>query len=98
VEFNLLQVIKLLAQIIHTALSVSTTSLGQDGLSVVLSQPSSKRRESGIDIVCDALGVGAGVVRVEILVHIEDQVVGCAVRVLDGGESGGRSVADVGSG
>lgn len=45
--------------------------------------------ESAADAVGGAGGRGAGVIRVEVLVHVEDEVVGAAVEVGDTGKDGG---------
>ena len=60
----------------------SATSLGQDCLALVLTQPVAKVCES-IGIVSGAGGVGATVVGVEVLVHVEDEVCRAAVEVRD---------------
>ena len=51
-------------------------------------EPLRKGLESGADTVGDAGARGARVVRVEVLVHVEDEVVGAAVEVGDAGENG----------
>jgi len=68
-------------------LSVSTTSLSQHGLPVVLLEPFCERLERSVDVVLVALGVGAGVVAVKVLVYIHDEVGGGAIRVLDSVQS-----------
>jgi hypothetical protein len=60
----------------------STTCLGQDGLTLVLTQPVAESGER-IGIVSGASGVGAAVVGVEVLVHVEDEVCCAAVEVGD---------------
>ena len=45
--------------------------------------------EAGLDLVGGAVGVGAGVVGVEVVVEVEDEVVGAARGVGDGGEAVG---------
>ena len=86
-EIYILQELQLLAQILLTALSVTATSLSQHGLPVVLLEPCCEWLERSIDVVLDALGVGAGVVAVKVLVYIHDEVGGGAIRVLDSVQS-----------
>ena len=57
-------------------ISSSATGLGQDCLALVLTQPVAKVSEC-IGVVGGAGGVGAAIVGVEVLVHVEDEV-GCA--------------------
>ena len=77
------QHIQLLAHSFQAARIVrSTTSLSQDGLTLVLTQPVAKVGE-GVGVVGGAGGVGAAVVGVEVLVYVEDQVCGAAVEVGD---------------
>jgi hypothetical protein len=82
-HWYLLQKLEFLAQILLATLSVSATSLSQHGLPAVLLEPSCERLERGVDVVLHALGVGSRVVTVQVLVHVHDEVVGGAVRVLD---------------
>jgi hypothetical protein len=58
----------------------STTGLGEDRLALVRAQPVAQRRE-GLGVVGRARRVRARVVRVEVLVHVEDQVRRSAVEV-----------------
>jgi hypothetical protein len=60
----------------------SATGLGQDGLAIVLAQPVAESGER-IGVVGGAGGVGAAVVGVEVLVHVEDEVCCAAVEVGD---------------
>ena len=60
----------------------SAAGLGQDGLTLVLTQPVAKVGE-GVGVVGGAGGVGAAVVGVEVLVHVEDEVCCAAVEVGD---------------
>jgi hypothetical protein len=94
----LVQELNLLAKILLTASSVTATSLGQHSLPAVLLEPGGKGLEGGIDVVLDALGVGSGVVAVKILVYVHDEVVGGAIRVLDGVEGRGGAGGDEGLG
>lgn len=50
--------------------------------------------ESDADAVGGADGRGAGVVPIEVLVHVEDEVVRAAVEVCDTGEDGGGAPTD----
>jgi hypothetical protein len=86
------------------ASSVATTNLRQDSLTLVGAKPGSKGNERVLDVVAGALGVGTRVVAVEVTVHVEDDLVGRAVGVLDleerrtaGGGEGTRGCV-VGSG
>lgn len=86
--------IKLLAHVSEAAVGVrATTSLGQHGLAVVLAEPVTEALE-GVGVGGGALSVGARAVRVEVLVHIEDQVVGRAILVGNLVQSGSRAVRD----
>jgi hypothetical protein len=60
----------------------STAGLGQNRLALVRAQPVAERGES-VDVVRRAGGVGSAVVRVEVLVYVEDEVCGAAVEVGD---------------
>ena len=51
-------------------------------------EPLGQGLESGADAVGGARARGARVVRVQVLVHVEDEVVGAAVEVGDAGEDG----------
>jgi hypothetical protein len=82
-HWYILQELKLLAQVLLTALSVSSTGLSQHSLPVVLLEPSSERLERGVNVVLHALRVRSGVVTVQVLVHVHDEVVGGAIGVLD---------------
>lgn len=57
-------------------------------------EPSGERLESSGDVVCDAFGVGAGAVAVEVLVDVHDEVGDGAIGVLDCAECGGRAGRD----
>lgn len=88
--------VKLLAQHRQArAVSSTATSLGQDRLAVVGTQPAAQSLER-VDIVGCAGRVCATAVRVEVGVDVEDEVVLCAVDVLDLGERGCRAVGDEG--
>jgi hypothetical protein len=89
--------IELLAERSQAAGVVRATSLGEDGLALVGAEPGAEGVE-GFDVVGGAGGVGAGAVGVEVLVDVEDQVVGAAVEVGDLGEGGGGAVVDEGAG
>jgi hypothetical protein len=89
--------IELLTKHSEAAGIVRATSLGEDGLALVGTEPSTESVE-GVDVVGGASGVSSGSVRVEVLVDIEDQVGGAAIEVLDLGESGARTVGDVSGG
>lgn len=71
----------------------SATSLGQDGLTLVLAQPVAESGER-IGVVGGAGGVGAAVVGVEVLVHVEDEVCCAAVEVGDFDQSAAGAVGD----
>lgn len=65
----------------------AATSLREQSLTLAVLEP---REQGGEDIGgLDTGGSGAGAVGVEILVDVEDEVVGAAVRVGDAGEGGG---------
>ena len=61
-------------------------------------EPLDEGLESDVDAVGGASGRGAGVVGVEILVHVEDEIVGAAVEVGDAGENGGGAARYEGGG
>jgi hypothetical protein len=84
----LVQAIKRSANILLTRSSVAATDLRQDSLTLVVAEPGSKRNERVFDVVARALGVGTRVVAVEVAVHVEDELVGRAVGVLDLEEGG----------
>lgn len=54
--------------------------------------------EAGADGVGGAAGRGARVVGIEVLVHVEDEVVRATIRVGDAGEGGGGAARDKGRG
>jgi hypothetical protein len=92
------------ANIRLAASSVTTTNLRQDSLTLVGAKPGSKGNESILDVVAGALGVGARIVAVKITVHVEDDLVGRAIGILNleerrtaGGGEGTRGCV-VGSG
>lgn len=85
--------IELLAKHGQAAGIVGATSLSEDSLALVGTEPGTKGVE-GVDVVGGAGGVGAGAVGVEVLVDVEDEVGGAAVEVGDLGESGARAVID----
>lgn len=82
----------LLTQIFRTACRVSSSSLCVECLSVVRSKPSGKWRKGIRDVVSDTLSVGATVIAVEILVHVEDQIGGAVIWIHDFEQCGARSV------
>lgn len=67
-------------------------------MTVGVPEPFEQGLESGADAVGGARGRGAGVVRVEVLVHVEDEVVGAAVEVGDASEDGGGATGNEGRG
>jgi len=93
----LVEGVELLAQHGQAAGVVGTAGLGEDGLALVGAEPVAEGGEGG-DVVGGAGGVGAGAVGVEVLVNVEDQVVGGAVEVGDLVEGGGGAVVDEGAG
>ena len=93
----LVKSIELLAQCGQAAGIVGATGLGEDGLALVGAEPLAEGVE-GFNVVGGAGGVGAGAVGVEVLVDVEDQVVGAAVEVGDLVEGGGGAVVDEGAG
>ena len=91
------QHIQLLAHSFQAARIVrSTTSLSQDGLTLVRAQPVAQRRE-GLGVVGRARRVRARVVRVEVLVHVEDQVRRAAVEVGHFDQRAAGAVGDEGA-
>ena len=86
-----------MTQICLTTRGVSTTSLAQYCLSTICSQPSCQWCEGGINVVSYALGMGSGVIRVEIFVYVEDQIGGSAVEIGDLRERRGATVGDEGA-
>lgn len=93
----LVEGVELLAQHGQAAGVVGAAGLGEDGLALVGAEPLAEGVE-GVDVVGGAGGVGAGAVGVEVLVDVEDQVVGAAVEVGDLVKSGGGAVVDEGAG
>ena len=93
----LVEGVELLAQHGQAAGVVGAAGLGEDGLTLVGAEPVAEGGEGG-DVVGGAGGVGAGAVGVEVLVDVEDQVVGGAVEVGDLVEGGGGAVVDEGAG
>ena len=84
-----------LADVFQAAgVGVAAADFRKDGLAVLGAEPGGEGREGVIDVVVDAVGVGARVVDVEVLVHVEDEVVCGAVEVGDFGEGGGGAGAD----
>ena len=55
----------------------------QEGHTAILLQPIGERFESGVDGVAHAGGMCAGVVGIEVLVDVKDEVIVRTVRVLD---------------
>lgn len=82
---NILHEPKLLAQVLDTTSGISTSSLGQDRLPLVRSQPSCKWLKRLCNVISDALSGFATFVSVEILVDVEDQVGEASVGVFDFG-------------
>ena len=60
-----------------------TAELGDESLSLVGLEEGDERLEAIGNLVGGALGVGAGPVRVEVVVHVEDELRGRAVAVFD---------------
>lgn len=88
--------IKLLAQHRQAgAVGSSATSLSEDRLALVRPQPAAQRLERS-DVVGCAGRVCAAAVRVEVGVDVEDEVMRCAVDVLDLGERRRGTVVDEG--
>lgn len=73
---------QLLTDIRLAACGVAATRLGEHRLPLVGTQPLSQLYENR-RVIRHALGRGAGVVRIEILVNVKDQVVGAAVEIGD---------------
>lgn len=82
----------LLAQILRTTCCIPPSGLRVECLSVIRSKPSSKRRKGVRDVVSDTLRMGAAVIAIEVLVHVEDQVGGAVIRVHDFEQCGARTV------
>jgi hypothetical protein len=89
--------IELLAEGLQAAGIAGATGLGEDGLALVLLEPRAESLED-CDVVGGAGGVGAGSVGVKVLVHIEDEVGGAAVKVGDLRELIAGAVGDEGAG
>jgi hypothetical protein len=88
------QHIQLLAHRFQAARIVRpATGLGENRLALVRAQPVTQRRE-GFGVVGRARRVRARVVRVEVLVHVEDQVCRGAVQVGHFYQSAAGSVGD----
>lgn len=68
------QVGELLLDVRHAAGVVTTAKLGVDCLPPIAAEPVGKRAEGRRDVVSDAGGGGTAVVRVGVLVNVEDQV------------------------
>jgi len=68
-------------------LDITTTGLGEESHAAVAAEIVGEWLEGTGDVVGDTVGVGTGVVRVEIFVDIEDQVGLAAVWVGDGAKS-----------
>ena len=66
------EVVDLGAQVLLAAGGVATTGLGQDGLAALAAEPGGQGLEGVVDVVGHTLGAGAAVVRVEVLVDVED--------------------------
>jgi hypothetical protein len=93
----LIQVRDLFAQVLLARCGIAAARLGEDGLPVVGPEPCAQRGE-GVRVVGHALGVGAAVVAVEVLVDLENEAGGGAVRVGHVGEGGGGAGGDEGGG
>jgi hypothetical protein len=89
--------IELLAESLQAAGLAGATSLGEDGLALVLLEPRAESLED-VDVVGGAGGVGAGTIRVKVLVHVEDEVGGAAVKVGDLGKLIAGAVGDESTG
>lgn len=95
----LIQEIQRSANIRQTTLAITApTSLAQQGLALRILKPFEQGLESDTDAVGGAGGRGTRVVRVEVLVHVEDEVVGAAVKVSDACENGGGAAGYEGRG
>lgn len=69
----LVQEIECSADICNTRLVIAaTSSLGEQGLAVGRLEPIGQGLKSSANAIRDARGVGAGVVRVKVLVDVED--------------------------
>jgi hypothetical protein len=76
-------------------LVVGTTGLGEDGLATVGAEPAGKLGEAGNVVRGGDTGrVGSRVVRVRVLVNVEDEVGLAAVKVGDLVQSSGRTIID----
>lgn len=85
---------QLLTQIRKAALSVAaSTGLRKHGLPTLLLQPLAESNES-VHIVGHAFSVRAAVIRVEVLVNVEDQVVCSPVVIFDILKRGTRAILD----
>ena len=93
----LVEGVELLAKHGQAAGVVGTAGLGEDGEALVGAEPVAEGGE-GCDVVGGAGGGGAGAIGVEVLVDVEDEVVGAAVEVGDLVKSGGGAVVDEGAG
>jgi hypothetical protein len=89
--------VELLAESLQAAGLAGATSLGENGLALVLLEPRAESLED-VDVVGGAGGVGAGSVGVKVLVHVEDEVGGAAVKVGDLGELVAGAVGDESTG
>ena len=76
----------------------AATGLAQQSLAFRILEPLEEGFESDTDAVGGASGGGAGVAGVEILVHVEDEIVGAAVEVGDVSENGGGAAGYEGRG
>ena len=89
--------VELLAKSLQAAGIAGATSLGEHGLTLVLLEPRAKSLEH-VDVVGGASGVGAGSIGVQVLVDVEDEVGGAAVKVGDLGELIAGAVGDESTG
>ena len=80
---NPLQKRDLTTHILHTRRYITTSCLCQHRLSSIRSQPSRQRLESSGNIVSHAFRMRAGVVAVEVLMHVEDQTRRATIWILD---------------
>lgn len=67
----------------RAAVHITTARLTQNRNAVLLLEEVDEWLEGIVDIIRDALGVGATVVLIQVLVDVEDEVVGAAIWVLD---------------
>lgn len=74
----------------------SATSLGQDRLALVLAEPIAEVGE-GVCVVGGAGGVGSGVVGIEILVDVKNEVGSASVKVCNLDQGGAGTVRDKGA-